>query len=59
MFFFFYLRREKFDTMAVDFEIYAYISTFIIYMCWDKKRVGYKIEGYLHEPTIHYCGCIQ
>lgn len=46
---FFCLRREKFD-MAVDFEIFAYISTFIIYMCGIKKRVGYKIEGYLRGP---------
>ncbi len=46
---FFYLRREKFD-MAVDFEIYAYISTFIIYMCGIKKRVGYRMKGYLRSP---------
>ena len=38
---FFYLRREKFD-MAVDFEIFAYISTFLIYMCGIKRELGIK-----------------
>lgn len=45
----FSLRKEKFD-IAVDFEVFAYISAFIIYMCGIKKRVGYKLEGYLRGP---------
>lgn len=42
----FSLKREKFD-MAVDFEIFAYISALILCFIGIKKRVGYKIEGYL------------
>lgn len=45
----YFLRKEKFD-IAIDFEVFAYISAFIIYMCGIKKRVGYKLEGYLRSP---------
>lgn len=45
----FSLRKEKFD-LAVDFEIFAYISTFLLYGIGIKKRVGYEIEGYLRGP---------
>ena len=42
----FYLRKEKFD-LAVDFEVFAYISAFMLYIVGIKKRIGYKIKGYL------------
>lgn len=45
----FYLRKEKID-LAVDFEIFAYISAFLLFSVGIRKRVGYKIEGYLRGP---------
>ena len=46
---FFSLRKEKFD-LAVDFEIFAYTSVFLLYFLGIKKRVGYRIKGYLRGP---------
>lgn len=46
---FFFLRKEKFD-LAVDFEIFAYTSVFLLYFLGIKKRVGYRIKGYLRGP---------
>lgn len=46
---FFLLRKEKFG-LAVDFEVFAYISAFLPYFLGIKRRVGYELEGYLRGP---------